>query len=141
MDDWFQNEQLHFAADDGDLSRVKQLIKEGFPLNEFDELGKTPLHYAAEREHLEIVQFLVEYGADVNAHDESQAGNTPLTEVAQTCSFEIAKLLVDAGADPTIPGWMQITALYLTGKRKRGDGPRVHRLLLEAAEKFKSSET
>ena len=141
MDDGFEKEQLHFAAQDGDLTRVKKLVEEGFLLNEFDELGKTALHYAAEGEHLEIVRFLVESGADVNAHDESQAGNTVLREVAQNCSFEMAKLLVESGADPTIPGWMHITALCLAGKRKRGDGPRVHQLLLQAAEKFKIAET
>ena len=41
----------------------------------------------------------------------------------------MAKLLVDAGADPTVPGWMQLTALHQSENRKRGDGPRVHELL------------
>jgi len=137
MSDWFEKEQLHFAAQDGDMGKVEELVQDGFLLNAFDELGKTPLHYAAEGGHLEIVRFLLESGADPNAHDENQAENTPLREIASNCSFEMAQLLVDAGADPTIPGWMQITALHLTGKRKRGEGPRIHKLLLQAAEKFR----
>ena len=137
MSDWVEKEQLHFAAQDGDLGRVEQLVQEGFPLNALDELGKTPLHYAAEGGHLEVVRYLLEFSADPNARDESQAGNTPLREIASECSFEMARLLVDAGADPTIPGWMQITALHLTGKRKRGEGLRVHKLLLQAAENSK----
>ena len=135
MNEEFEKEQLHFAAADGDLDRVKQLVAEGYPLDEFDDVGKTPLHHAAEGGHFDIVRFLLEAGADVNARDEARAGNTPLAEVAQTCSLEMARILVDAGADPTIPGSMQITALLRAARRRRGDGPRVHQLLLEAAKK------
>lgn len=56
MGDWFENEQLHFAAQDGDLTRVIELVQDGSLLNTFDELGKTPLHYAVEGEHLAIVR-------------------------------------------------------------------------------------
>jgi hypothetical protein len=48
MADWFEKEQLHIAAQDGDLGRVEVLVQEGSLLNALDELGKTPLHYAAE---------------------------------------------------------------------------------------------
>lgn len=140
MGDWLKKEQLHLAALDGDLELAKELVQAGSLVNDFDTLGKTPLHYAVEGEHLELAQFFLDSGADVNAHDVSRAGNTPIREVAQTCSLAMAQLLVVAGADPTIPGWMQITALHLTGKRQRGDGPQVHQLLLQTAEKFKKSE-
>jgi hypothetical protein len=36
--------------------------------------------------------------------------------------------------NPTIPGWMQLTALDRARKRKRGDGPGVYELLMRAAE-------
>lgn len=134
--DWFEREQLHFAASDGDVPRVKQLLADGAALNTFDELGKTPLHYAAEKGHLEVMQLLLAAGADVNAHDERQIGNTPLREVAENCSVEVAKLLVDAGADPTIPGWMGITALHKASARKRPEGVQVRQLLEEAARKL-----
>jgi len=135
-DNWLENEQLHFAAQDGDFAGVKQLINEGAPLNAFDETGNTPLHYAVENEHLDIVKFLISVGADVNAHDESQIGNTPLAAVAAKCSLAMAKLLLDAGADPTIPGWMQLTALHRAADRKRGDGQKIYQLFMEAAKKY-----
>ena len=66
MDDWFEKEQLHFAAQDGDVRKVRALIELGSPTNEFDEPGRAP-HYVAE------------YGrTEVNAVDQGMAGNTPL---------------------------------------------------------------
>ncbi|MBF0386862.1 MAG: ankyrin repeat domain-containing protein [Candidatus Omnitrophica bacterium] len=110
--DWCKEEQLHFAAQDGDLNKCKELIEQGFSVNQFNDMAKTPLHYAAEKEQPEVVKLLIASGADVNAHDVSRIGNTPLREVAATCSYEMAKLLIDLGANPTIPGWMQLTALH-----------------------------
>src|SRR4051812_10339986 len=137
----FEREQLHFAAQDGDVAEVKRFLKEGYQANLFDELGKTPLHYAAIRGHLEVMYVLLAAGADVNANDERVIGNTPLREVAGTCSFEVANILVDAGADPTIPGWMHLTALDLSSERTKPEGLRVRQLLKEAAQRFAKTET
>src|SRR5687768_14864672 len=92
----FQREQLHRAAQDGDLVRVNDLIERKYPLNRFDDLGFTPLHYAVQDNRLEVVKRLIEAGADVNAHDERDIGNTPLSEHAGKCTFEMAKCLIEA---------------------------------------------
>jgi ankyrin repeat protein len=126
-------EALGVAAQAGDLTRVKELVALGCPLDEFDDLGKTPLHHAVENEHEDVVAFLIESGADLNAHDERVIGNTPLGEVAGRCSLAMARLLLDAGADPTIRGWMQLSALDRARNRRRGDGPRVYELMLKFA--------
>jgi ankyrin repeat protein len=133
----FEREQLHFAAQDGNVEDVKRLLAAGYQPNVFDDLGHTPLHYAAKGEHLEVLNVLLAAGADVNANDERVIGNTPLREVAATCSFEVAKILVDAGANPTIPGWMQITALHKSQSRKDAEGRKVHQLLEQAAIRFR----
>lgn len=59
---------LHSAAKKGDLAAVKDLIKT-YPqlINSRDLDGKTPLHHAAENNHLEIANLLIENGAAVNA--------------------------------------------------------------------------
>jgi ankyrin repeat protein len=123
------------AAQDGDLTRVKELIAGGHPVNAFDDLALTPLHYAAREGHLKVMKALIDAGADVNARDERRIGNTPLREVAGNCSYQVAKLLIGAGADPMIPGWMQITALDEAAQRKKPEGMRVHELLRAAVDK------
>jgi ankyrin repeat protein len=131
--DWFEAEQLHFAAMDGDTDRCAQLIADGSDPNMFDGIGNTPLHYAAKNNHIEVVKLLLAHGANVNAHHEPSIGNTPLADVAGNCSLEIATLLLAAGADPTIPGWMQMNAVHCAENRKRGDGPKVYELLCKHA--------
>ena len=137
----FEQQKLHDAAASGDVGEVRRLLKEGYDPNEFDDLGQTPLHYAAEQAHLSVMSALLESGANVNAHDERVIGNTPLGDVAGNCSYEVAKLLIDAGADPTIPGWMQLTALHKAAERKRPEGLRVSQLLEKTAQRLGKSVT
>jgi len=129
---WVNLEPLHFAAQAGDLPSVIKLIKGGINVGTFDGLGYTPLHYAAMEEHLDVASYLLEHGADVNAHHEPSIGETPLGQVAGNCSWEMASLLVKAGADPTIRGWMWLTALHSAERRKRADGPRIYQLFKDA---------
>jgi ankyrin repeat protein len=82
------------------------------------------------------VALLLARGADVNAHDKTTIGNTPLCEIAATCSLQMATVLLNAGANPTIRGWMQRNALDQSRKRKRGEGPQVHALLVKAAQRW-----
>jgi ankyrin repeat protein len=122
MDDWFEQTRLHRAAEAGDLLTVQDLLGRGSAVNAFDELGKTPLHYAVLGEHFAIVDYLLRHGADINAHDEKVIGDTPLAAAASTCSLAMAQLLVTAGADPAVRGWMQLNALDGARKRKCRDG-------------------
>lgn len=133
LDAEMQREQLHSAAQHGDISKVKQLLDRRYPVNRFDDLGKTPLHYAVEGEHFDLVEMLLRAGAKVNAHDERVIGNTPLGDNAGTCSERMARLLIGAGADPTIPGWMQLTAIDRAQVREEPEGRKVLALLRSAA--------
>lgn len=142
-DDWYEKklekERLHHAASSGGIEEMRALLDEGFPINAFDDLGHTPLHRAAIGGHIEAVRYLIKAGADVNAHDEEKIGETPLGTVAANCSFAMAKVLVNAGADPTILGFMCNTALNRSAARKKGEGKRVHKLLVDTAKQRKSN--
>lgn len=136
MSDWFEKEQLHFAAQDGDIEKVKSLIEAGCDVNAVDEgMELTPLHYAVREEKFKVAEYLISVGADVNAHLADKAGETPLGEVAENCSYEMADFLIKHGANPTIPGWMQLTALDRAKNRKKDEGRRVYELLLNTAKK------
>jgi ankyrin repeat protein len=139
LKDDFDDTDLHFAAQGGELARVRQLLADGRSPNAFDELSKTPLHYAAEKGHIDIMRVLLEAGADVNAHEEARIGNTPLRDIADECSLAVATFLVDAGADPRIPGWMQLTALHKAEERKDEEGRRVYALLKNVANRLGGS--
>ena len=127
---------LHSAAANGDLASVRELLNRDGNPNQFDDGGCTPLHYAAQGEHHDVLRALLAAGANVNARDTDNIGNTAIAHVAGNCSLETARILIEAGADPTIRGWMQLNALDQSGERKRGDGPKVHALLTEAAKRL-----
>lgn len=83
--DW----QLRYAAIEGDLEGVKRLVAAGANVNAKDEYGRTPLHEAAERDHIKVVTYLVEHEADVNRKDKN--GKTPLLCAGlKTLSFLLA---------------------------------------------------
>ncbi len=127
---------LHVAAADGDLELLRQLVAKGHAIDAFDDdLAYTPLHYAARAEHIDVVEFLLRAGADVNARDSARIGETPLGAVAQTCSYRLAQILVGAGADPTIPGWTATTALDRARRRLKPEGRKVYDLLERTAKK------
>jgi ankyrin repeat protein len=64
------------------------------------EHGATPLHCAAKGEHLEIVRFLLDRGAEINVRDKK--GNTPLHRTAEdphsSKVLEVIQLLLGRGA-------------------------------------------
>ena len=90
-----------------DRFRVAHLLVErGADVNARDVCGEAPLHLATYFLELELVQMLVDNGANVNAAQDDQ-GQTPLHRVLETDlarfsdrnRFGIAQLFVERGAD------------------------------------------
>ena len=74
-------------------------MKAGADVNEKDESNKTPLHKAAEKGHVDVIDALVKAGADPNARGEY--GVTLLHRIAgYTKNPAGIAALVKAGADP-----------------------------------------
>ena len=84
------------------LAKVAELlIKKGVNTDiVVDEYGRTPLHWAAEYGHLEIVKVLIENKANVNEADNN--GRAPLHWVIEQKNVEMVKFLMDKGADPLL---------------------------------------
>ncbi len=96
-----QAQNIHKAAREGDLTKVKDLLQADPALLEIkNENGKTPLHFAAEGGNPEVIQFLLERGAEINA--QNIAGETPLHYAAGWGHLEAVKLLLDKKADGTL---------------------------------------
>jgi ankyrin repeat protein len=131
-EDWYEAERLHRAAEDGDVDAVRALLAEGVPLNDFDVISYTPLHYAVKSDQIEIAAMLLDAGASVDARDEEMNGNTALALAAESGSPEIVKLLLKQGADPTVRGWMGITPLDRASRRDDDMAPMIVGLLTAA---------
>ncbi len=97
---------LMLAAIQGQTEMVASLIKKGADVN---KTGWTPLHYAASKGHLAIMDLLLENHAYIDA--ESPNGTTPLMMAAQYGTTPAVKLLLDAGADPLLKNQQGLTAI------------------------------
>ncbi|GAC1601009.1 MAG: ankyrin repeat domain-containing protein [Ramlibacter sp.] len=107
---------LMLASLRGDLDLAKRLVERGADVN---KTGWTPLHYAATHGHLDIINFLLENYAYIDA--ESPNRTTPLMMAAMYGSAQAVKLLLDAGADPTLRNEQGLSAIDFANKAGRRD--------------------
>ena len=85
------------AIKQGDGTKVADLLRQQPELvRVLDEYDKTPLHWAAEKDHVEIARALLDAGADIEA--KTNWGDTPLNWAATLGSSNVADLLLGRGA-------------------------------------------
>jgi ankyrin repeat protein len=86
------------AAWRGDLKAVQAFVAQGVPVDSPSLIdGSTALYASAARDSLEVAQYLIEHGADLNAR--TPEGDTPLHQAAYSDSLRLATLLISKGAD------------------------------------------
>ncbi|ONK63971.1 uncharacterized protein A4U43_C07F20790 [Asparagus officinalis] len=91
---------IHVCAREGEAEKLVRHIENGIPVNSRDSEGRTPLHWAVDRGHYNVVELLLKKNADVNAKDNE--GQTAL-HYAVLCEREaIAELLVKYNADTNL---------------------------------------
>ena len=93
--EWLENTRLRATAERGDLAEVKVLLKQGIDPNQPDFRDQVPLVQAAAKGHIEVVQCLLDAGAEING----AAGNTPLGLATFCNQAEVVQQLIKAGAD------------------------------------------
>lgn len=87
------------AARRGDNDLLRVLIEdEKNDVNEGDEDGSTPLHWAAYFDRLETITYLLQRGANIDALNEKE-GQTPLHWACIGKSIQSVLLLIREGAD------------------------------------------
>lgn len=74
------------------------LIATGVDINAENEIGETPLTWATQKGHIEIVQFLIQKGIALDTKH-GAIGYTPLMLAIGYKQTKIGELLINAGAD------------------------------------------
>lgn len=114
-----QAEPLHDAARDGDLEKVKALLKDNPDLVlGKNKQGATPLHRAAYWNRKDVAELLLANKAKVNAKD--QRGETPLHMAASWGFKNVAELLLANKADvnaKSSSGWMPLHGAAFYGRK------------------------
>ena len=96
--------QLHAPLHEGHVQACRLLSQYSGYVDVRDFQGRTTLHLAASGGHLQVVQMLLERGADINARN--NADETPLYETLEYINYKLAdryldvmRVLLEHGAD------------------------------------------
>ncbi|MFP3033743.1 MAG: ankyrin repeat domain-containing protein [Wolbachia sp.] len=118
------DQELIDAAGDGDLQRVKGLIRRGANVNTKNKDDQTPLHLAALYKYYEteLVKYLIDISAKVDDRDKS--GSTPFSGAVSNPysrfynddSFELADYFINKGADINTKNIVGYTPLHFASQ-------------------------
>jgi ankyrin repeat protein len=89
---------LHVAGFAGLTRYAEDALRYESAVDLGDQEGRTPLWWAARRNHAETAVLLLAHGAKIDASDHD--GSQPLYESAQRNHAGVVRLILEAGADP-----------------------------------------
>ena len=100
----------------GDLDTVKAFIESGYDVNsaETGDFGSSLLHNAIRYGQMDIFNYLIEQGADIDFID--AVGWTPMMEAIIDARPEFGRILAEKGADQSIVNQRGATAKQLAMK-------------------------
>src|SRR5262249_20423847 len=130
---------IQVAAACGDLDTVKLLVEAGADVNDFTAVSgpsalsvRTPLGWAAFRNDVAMVRYLLEHKADPN---QATPLGTPLTWAAWQSSVEAAEVLLAHGARADEKSrWIGMTPLHWAAGSDSSDPDFVKLLLKHGAD-------
>ncbi len=106
-------QDINEAATQGNLAQVKTWVGKDSQLVKFrDEEGRTALHWASRGVHLDVLEYLVENGANVNAMDNDNV--TPLHSLSYRGDTRAMEILIEEGANVEAKEVSGLTPLMYT---------------------------
>ncbi|MCJ1462733.1 hypothetical protein MMC07_001336 [Pseudocyphellaria aurata] len=129
------NDRLRKAVQNGDETKVRELLEKGVDINMQDDYGMTPLHDAVLSNSEGIARLLLRKGAEIHTKDGDQ--RTALHLAVEKSYESMAQLLLDNGAQINSKDWDESTELH-SAVRNRDE--RVAKLLLEHGAKTEEKD-
>jgi ankyrin repeat protein len=123
-------DRLIDAVKANDVAAIRSLLATQADVNATQPDGTTALHWAVEKEALDIVPLLIRAGANVKAAN--RYGATPLWLAALNGNATMIEMLLEAGADPSAASDQGETALMVAARTGKVDA--VNRLLARGAD-------
>jgi ankyrin repeat protein len=119
------------AAMQGNHETVRALLKEGADVNTAQADGMTALHWAAQKNDVDLAKMLLYAGANLKATTRI-GGYTPLLVAAKLGHAEVIDALLASGSDPNAPTMNGTTPLMFAAQA--GNVPAVKTLLDKGAD-------
>lgn len=95
--DFWKRTSLLFSILVGDIRKTALLIEAGANVNAVGRCGKTPLGYAIQKDNVDMLNWLIGQGFDLEQRDEFNS--TPLINAAELGATKCVKALINAGVD------------------------------------------
>ncbi len=115
------DEKLLTAVQNDNLDKVKDLTNQNANVNTRDKYSWTPLHWATFKGYLEVAEFLVKKGADVNAASENLYGSRPIHIAVENNNENIVEFLLSKGVDANDTDKQGYTPLHYAAWRGRSE--------------------
>ncbi|XP_069796156.1 B-cell lymphoma 3 protein [Narcine bancroftii] len=110
---------LHLACEHGSIACLRALLPNIHPTADLDLRnyeGYSPLHVAVNNQDREVVTFLLERGADIDAAD-IKSGRTSLVHAVENDCKELVQILLQHGASVNLQTYAGNTALHSASGR------------------------
>ncbi|MDC0947972.1 ankyrin repeat domain-containing protein [Gammaproteobacteria bacterium] len=110
------NALMLFAMLGQDLDAIGELVSIGIDINSKNEMGYTPLMFAAAYNTAEVVQFMIDQGADTQAINYADEGNALHVAARFNPKPEVLDVLLAAGLDLEGKAKGNVTPLLMAAK-------------------------